>query len=179
MDADLQHHLERLDRQRAALLARLGTYTEAQQAFRAASSSWSLADVAQHLVLVEERMVHYGRQMEGRRPGRTTIGSRVRFWLILRLFARGMRLRAPVTTVVPDAHVGLPALAERWERARHCVADYVAEFTGSSKAAPAFRHPVCGWLSARDGLRFLEAHVAHHVRQIERILADPGFPRGA
>ena len=65
----LQRRHARLERQRFVLLERLDGYTDEQHAFQPGPSSWSLAGVVQHLILVEERLVGYGRAQAARRRG--------------------------------------------------------------------------------------------------------------
>jgi len=39
-----------------------------------------------------------------------------------------------------------------------------------------FRHPFAGYLTITQTFKFLEEHLKHHVKQIERIQASDGFP---
>ena len=177
MSTALQRRHARLDRQRVALLERLAAYTDAQHAFQPDPSSWSLAGVVQHLVLVEEAMVGHGRAQGAARPPWVRIRARLRERVVLAALGRDFRIRAPVPTVVPQVHLPLEALAPRWAAARSDLLAYVAEVPSPQWARAAFRHPRIGWFTAMGGLRFIEAHCDHHVRQIERILAAEGFPR--
>jgi hypothetical protein len=176
MPTALQRQHARLERQRLVLLQRLATYTDAQHAFQPGASSWSLADVVQHLILVEERLVENGRAQAGRRPPWVRLRTRLRERMVLAALGRDVRIRAPVPEVVPQAHVPLAALGPRWEAARADLMTYLAEVPAPRWARAAFRHPRIGWVTAMGGLRFLEAHCDHHIRQIERILAADGFP---
>src|SRR3954452_16045845 len=100
----------RLERQRAVLLARLEAYTDGQHAFEPAPDCWSLAGVVQHLVLVEEAFVRYGRRQAATRPPRVTFGSRLKERIALSVLARDVRIRAPVAVVIPVAHVPIALL---------------------------------------------------------------------
>ena len=166
----------RLERQRLALLERLAAYTDAQHAFQPDPSSWSLAGVVLHLVLVEESLVRYGRTQAATRPPWVRLRTRLRERMVLAALGRDLRFRAPVPAVVPQGHVSLAVLATRWEAARADLMTYVAEVPAPRWARAAFRHPRIGWVTAMGGLRFLEAHCDHHIRQIERILTAEGFP---
>jgi hypothetical protein len=164
----------RLERQRAALLERLDAYADGQHAFQPAPDCWSLAGVVQHLVLVEEALVRYGRRQAGTRPARVTLWSRLKGRMVLAVLARDVRIRVPVATVIPVAHVPIALLGPRWAAARVDLLAYLDEL-GSAWGRTAFFHPRTGWITAAGGLRFLEAHCAHHVRQIDRITRAPGF----
>jgi hypothetical protein len=172
-----QRQHARLERQRLVLLERLATYTDAQHAFQPDPSSWSLAGVVQHLILVEERLVGYGRAQAAQRPLWVRLRTRLRERMVLAALGRGdLRIRAPVPEIVPQTHVPLAELGPRWEAARADLMTYVAEVPAPRWARAAFRHPRIGWVTAMGGLRFLEAHCDHHIRQIERILTTDGFP---
>jgi len=176
MPTALQRRHARLERQRLVLLERLAAFSDAQQAFQPDPSSWSLAGVVQHLVLVEEGLVSYGRAQAAARPPWVRLRTRLRERMMLAALGRDLRFRAPVPAVVPQAHVPLAALAPRWEAARADLMTYVAEVPAPRWARAAFRHPRIGWVTAMGGLRFLEAHCDHHIRQIERIVTAEGFP---
>jgi hypothetical protein len=172
----LQRQHARLERQRLVLVHRLATYTEAQHAFQPDPSSWSLAGVLQHLILVEEGLVGNGRAQAAQRPPWVGLRTRLRERMVLAALARDLRIRVPVPDIVPQTHIPLAALAPRWEAARADLVTYVAEVPAPRWARAAFRHPRIGWMTAMGGLRFLEAHCEHHIRQVERIIGADGFP---
>lgn len=176
MSTALQRHFARLERQRASVLERLAAYSDAQHAFQPSPECWSLAGVVQHLVLVEEAFVRYGRHQAETRPARVRLTSRLRECVVRSVLARDVRVRAPVAAVVPRTHVPLALLAPRWTAARGDLLAYLGELPGPAWAGTAFYHPRTGWITAAGGLRFLHAHTAHHLRQIERILGATGFP---
>jgi hypothetical protein len=169
----------RLERQRAALLERLDVFTDGQHAFQPAPDCWSLAGVVQHLVLVEEALVRYGRRQAATRPPRVTLGSRLKERMVLAVLARDVRVRAPVAAVIPVTHVPIALLGPRWAAARVYLLAYLDELPGPPWARTAFLHPRTGWITAAGGLRFLDAHTRHHLRQIDRILGAKDFPRQA
>jgi len=177
MPTALRRQYARLESQRTTLLDRLSTYTDAQHAFQPHPESWSLAGVVQHLVLVEEAMVRNGRRQATTRPAGVALGSRVRARVLFTLLGRDIRVRAPVAVVVPQTHLPLADLAPRWTAARADLMDYVEGLPGPMWQRTAFFHPRTGWITAMGGLRLFEVHCAHHLRQIERIVSDPGFPR--
>jgi hypothetical protein len=167
----------RLERQRAALLERLDAYTDRQHAFQPAPDCWSLAGVVQHLVMVEEALVRHGRRQAPTRPTRVTLGSRLKERIVLSVLARDVRIRAPVAAVIPVAHVPIALLGPRWVAARVELLSYLDELPGPAWARTAFFHPRTGWITAAGGLRFLDVHTRHHLRQIGRILGAKDFPR--
>jgi hypothetical protein len=177
MPTGLERRFAALERQRVELLGRLAPLSDTQHSFQPDPSSWSLAGVVHHLVLVEERFVENGRARATRRPTRVTLQARVRQQVVLAVMARDIRVRAPSKAVVPRSHVPLVLLDARWRAARSALLDYLAELPGPIWIRSAFYHPGAGWITAAGGLRFLQAHTRHHLRQIDRILGAEGFPR--
>ena len=176
MPTALRRQYARLERQRAALLDRLGPFTDAQRAFQPDPESWSLAGVVQHLVLVEEAMVRNGRRQAATRSAGVTLRSRILARMLFAALGRDIRVRAPVVAVVPRSHLPLAELVPRWAAARADLMDYVEGLPGPLWWRTAFFHPGTGWITAMGGLRLFEVHCAHHLRQIERIAGDARFP---
>jgi len=177
MPTALDRQYARLEHQRAGLLDRLASCGDAQQAFQPRPECWSIAGVVQHLVLVEEAMVRYGRRQSEIRPARVTVRSHLLGWMVVRALATDIRVQAPTRAVVPTGHIPLCDLVPRWIAARADLLDYV-EGLSPRPLRTAFFHPRTGWITAMAGLRFFEAHCGHHLRQIERIRAAERFPLG-
>jgi DinB superfamily len=177
MPTAVSHQYARLEQQRAALLERLEAYTDRQHAFQPTPDCWSIAGVVQHLVLVEEALVRYGRREAAARPARVTLRSRLKQRVVLAVLSRDVRVPVPVAAIVPVAHVPIALLGPRWTAARADLQAYLNELPGPAWARTAFFHPSTGWITAAGGLRFLHAHTRHHLRQIDRILGAEGFPR--
>lgn len=176
MKAHLQRQLLRLDQQRNRLLERLDAFTPAQLAYQPAPTSWSMAGVVQHLVLVEEGVVRTARRMADSIPSRSSLGVQLRYRVLIGIMHSGIRVQSPVPTIIPIGHISPADLRPRWDAARRALAEYVEERTQGEPGRPAFRHPRTGWISVAQGLRFIEAHCDHHLRQIDRIRRAEGFP---
>lgn len=174
---DLDASLDRLDRDRAAVLALLDAMTPAQRAFRPAPGAWSPADVADHLAKAESGQVEIvRRQVAAPRP----LGppSATRRWLVERLMRSGARVRMPAAVAPRVAPTGvafetsraaLAAAADGWRA-------LAAAFPPAMADAGVFKHPAAGPLTLRGTVCFAAAHLDHHRRQIERIRAAPGYP---
>ena len=171
----LEHRIDRLARQRAALLRELHTMKPSRLVFHPAPGSWSALDLVEHLVLVEEAVL---RGIPDRPPTRSLADS-ARAAVVLPLlyltFARGARLRAPTRAILPVGGSTLAQLEARWTRARANLRSVLQLMGPEDLSRPFFRHPVIGWLTTLEGLGFLERHVAHHLHQVKRIRAVPGY----
>ena len=158
-------------------MERLSAYTDAQCAFQPDPASWSLAGVVLHLVLVEEALVQQGRAQAATRPPWVRLRARVRERIVVAALGRDLRIQAPSPAILPQTQLPFDALAARWAAARDDLWAYLTELRPPLWARTAFRHPRTGWITALGGLRVIEAHCGHHLRQVERILAAEGFPR--
>ncbi len=171
----LERRIDRLERQRAALLRELHAMTPGRLVFHPAPGGWSALDLVEHLVLVEEAVL---RGIPDRPPTRGLADS-ARAAVVLPLlylsFARGGRFRAPTPAILPVGGSTLPQLEARWTRARANLRAVLQLMGREDLSRPFFRHPVVGWLTTLEGLGFLERHVAHHLHRVQRIRALPSY----
>jgi hypothetical protein len=172
---ELSERLMLLDRTREAFLAALRSRTEPERRFRPPGGAWSMLDVTEHLVLAEERSL-LG-ILKGPRSGtRVTSIAQVRMAAVRLVLATSIRVKVPVPAVVPEGRATLDELESRWGTARHGIAAAFDSITPADAGAARFRHPLAGWVTAREGLGFLVGHIRHHAAQLERIRRTPGFP---
>ena len=166
----LTRHLARLERSRAALLERLGAMSPGQLVTRPAAGGWHVLDVVQHVVIVEERVL----KAVATRPGPLPLTERLRSGLrltALRIYLRsGGRIKAPNPALIPPGGTTLEELLSRWDRVRAGYASALASFGPADLVRPMMKHPIVGKLTPRQTLTFLDAHLVHHGRQIDRIL---------
>jgi hypothetical protein len=171
----LERRIDRLERQRAALLRELNAMTPGRLVFHPAPGSWSALDLVEHLVVVEEAVL---RGIPDRPPTRSLADS-ARAAVVLPLlylsFARGVRLRAPTPAILPVGGSSLAQLEARWTRARANLRAVLQLMGPEDLSRPFLRHPVIGWLTTLEGLGFIERHVAHHLHRVQHIRALPSY----
>jgi uncharacterized damage-inducible protein DinB len=166
----LERGLDRMERRRATLLEHLATMSPAQLTDRPATGGWAVLDVVQHVVIVEELVV----RALGTRPGPLPLAERIRSGLrltALRIYLRGGgRVQAPTPAILPQRSVPLDELRARWDRTRAALASALASFGPTDLVRPMMKHPIVGKLTPAQTLTFLDTHLAHHSRQIDRII---------
>ena len=171
----LERRIDRLERQRAALLRELNALSPGRLVFHPAPGSWSALDLVEHLVVVEEGVL---RGIPDRPPTRS-LADGARAAMVLPLlylsFARGVRLRAPTPAILPVGGSTLAQLEARWTRARANLRAVLQLLGPEDLSRPFLRHPVIGWLTTLEGLGFIERHVAHHLHRVQRISALPSY----
>jgi uncharacterized damage-inducible protein DinB len=176
MTPSLAARLARMELRRASLLEELAALGPDQLTFRPGPESWSPRDVLEHLVLVEEAVQRYASKRPGPQPRAATARAGLKLRIILIYFRLGARIEAPTRAVLPAGTGSLEDLRTRWDQARQGLATLLEGETAADRRRPLLRHPVTGWLTPAQSLTFIEAHIAHHRRQIARIRALPGFP---
>ena len=161
------HLLRALDAHRAALADRLDGLPEAVVHAAPAPGAWSLAQLAEHLLLIDSGLTFDGPPASP--AARAT--SRLRSAGIQAVLALPLRIEGP-----PSARYVMPSAAPRWPEVRERWAALRAGWqrpSGGARAV-AFRHPIAGPFLLDDALAFLLAHHRHHDAQVRRTLAAVG-----
>ena len=100
------------------------------------------------------------------------LGSRLRRVAVQLGLALPLRFRAPaVAAVVPDL-VEPALLRARWDEVRAGWRELLAAFPADLAGRLVFRHPFAGRMGLADTLAVLQAHLDHHVPQVQRALVS-------
>ncbi len=162
-----------LEQQRADLLATVGAWPDGAIAFRPDRHAWSAAEVLDHLVRTE-RGVLAAAERGLTAPHRRGVRDRVSVLFIDRLFRSDRRVRVPASVaaaVIPDPGVDLGRVRRDWDAVREDLARFLAPLALGELAAGVFQHPVAGWMSVPQVLRFFWVHAHHHSFQLARLRA--------
>ncbi|CAN5624100.1 hypothetical protein BH23GEM11_BH23GEM11_01000 [soil metagenome] len=144
----------------------------------AAGGGWSAVQVLQHLLLVEELVLSGldGTTERGRGTPRKTLRDRVGGLAVSLVFLLRIRVRMPTRRVDPDPALPFAEVEERWSTVGLDLARRLRQANAEEPARTVLRHPVSGPLSAAQTSAFLLAHMRHHERQLQRILAAVAGP---
>jgi hypothetical protein len=184
MSPKIQEILEQISRDRNGLLSAAEGLTTEQTEFRPEPEAWSVADVLHHLALTEEaasKLVFLMLTRAGEEsfpadpdPGRSVLDSIDAFVVT----AENQKAKAP-ERVRPRAHVPTADAVARLRASRATVvatAEALSSFDLTDMIHP---HPFFGPLNTYQWLLVTGWHERRHTRQIERVKASPGFPRGS
>lgn len=160
----------RLERARESAQVQLATLTPAEKTFRIREDGWTIPEVVDHVIRVEQSVLD-----GARKPGvQRTVWRprRLRRLLVWAAFRLGVRIRVPqrVRHVTPERGVDLEEVRARWSALREEWREFLSTVTPDQLGQLAIKHPIAGPFSYRDVLKFLEWHLRHHRRQIGRIL---------
>ena len=178
---NLAEIFDAIDEMRSRLFTRLDGLTGEQERFRPTPDAWSIAEIAEHLAILEERL------------------SKLFTIMITKAEASGARL----SEGTPFRPVTLEEITERSLREKYtapeavrptgtlAVADSVARLKHSREALHALRprletldmtgatypHPAFGPLDVYQWLALIGLHEGRHLRQIETLMAAPEFQK--
>jgi hypothetical protein len=172
MNPDFGRRLARLEASRALALSLLAPHDVPAQNRAPAAGRWSALQVLHHVVESEAATLGYVRKkmQAGSSLPVAGLASRLRRALVQLGLALPLRFRAPaVAAVVPDA-IDPAELRARWDRVRADWRDLLAAFPADLEGRLVFRHPLAGRMGLGDALAVLQAHLDHHIPQVERAL---------
>lgn len=180
MNTRLEKLFHRMEANRAALLSSLEMFSENQLAYKPTGDRWSIKEVIQHLILSEQGTHRYlmkKNQAAFLPPAGLTATLRsIGLTLFLRL---PIKFKVPSrANVVPGGDASFSQLKQEWEETRQHLRQFIAELPPERRRVLIFRHPFMGYFNIYQTLRFIEEHIRHHLRQIQRIRTGKGFPAG-
>lgn len=169
----MERHLvgpwRRLVAGKAQILERVGRQSLEARAERPRAGGWSLAEVVEHLVLVEVGLASaLAKAPSPQRPRRFGRGQWFRFQGLRIALKWGVRIKAPVESILPTGELPWHALLSRWEEQRRGLEEWLLSVDPGLLQDPRFRHPIVGWLTVPQALIFTADHLEHHYPQIER-----------
>ena len=164
--------LSTLENQKAEILASLAAWPASQLTYRPTPTAWSAAEVVDHVVRVEREIL--AAALRGVvAPRRRGVRDRVGFVLLDWLFRSERRVRVPtsVPEVLPSPNADIVTARRDWDIARRDLAEFLGSLTRDQLGPGVFRHPVAGWMSVPQMLRFFWVHSHHHGFQLTRLRA--------
>jgi hypothetical protein len=159
-----------LERQKADILASVKDWLAGRLAYRPAANEWSAAEVIDHLAKVEQGILAAVRRGV-QTPHSVGVADRLRSFLIYLLFRTRAKVRVPrsASEVLPDRRAELEDVVKQWDATRIDLLALLSEVDAATLHAGVFRHPVSGWMTLPQVLRFFSVHMHHHVFQLDRI----------
>jgi hypothetical protein len=171
--SDLQQRLERLEATRAGVVSRIEPVERASLNRPRADGGWSVLQVLHHVIVAEAGTLRYisKKMLAGMSLPRAGLVSRLRQLTLQAALVSPFRFQAPGVTADVPAEVDPAELLGRWEETRRGWRKLLDEFPEEILDRMVFRHGLVGLMGLRDTLDFLQGHLDHHVRQVERLLA--------
>lgn len=159
--------------------------SDAQLRYRS-DDSWSIADILEHLAVVEHAFTHHIAPQLADAPAADpsrdveTVDQQILAFEpdpARTATPEGRPLNRVPSGVVPRGRWQPNECADKFFASREQTVAFLKNLTWQ-RHEHVFMNAGFGPLDAQQWALFLSAHVTRHVRQIEGILATPGFPAG-
>lgn len=169
-----------IDETRARLRERVSQLSAVQENFRPASGGWSVAEIVEHLAILEERLLGLMNVMVSKveKTGPQDGGAGFQFKPVtLEQFAersRREKYTAP-ETAQPQGGVSINDSLERMLKSRATLHELRPRLEANDLSAARYPHPAFGPLDLYQWLVMIGFHEERHLRQIEALLASPEY----
>lgn len=179
MNEELIARIDDLEDLRKEIVSQYDSYTTDQLTFKPDPGHWNLLQVLDHIVTSEKMSAIYiKRQLNGKKypppPGRK---SKYRYALLKLALKLPFRYKAPSivdsTGKTPDLHT----LQDNWKTIRGEIRSIVENTDEELLELGVYKHPSAGLLDMEQALDFLDMHIRHHQKQMERITRHENFPK--
>ena len=173
MNPELNARFERLEATRVSVAARLNGKDPALLNRPRVDGGWSVLQVLDHVIAAEAGTHRYTskKMLGGTKLPRAGLISRVRLLALKGAMVSPLRFRAPaITAAVPDEAEAAEVLA-RWQETREGWQKLLEGFPEELLDRMVFRHTLVGLMGLPDTLSFMQTHLDHHVRQVDRQLS--------
>jgi hypothetical protein len=166
--------LDAIEEKRQALLARVASMTPAAQQWRESPDSWNAVEIVEHLVLAERVVIGDLRDVAGRPDASRSPGERLRAVIVSLVLRFGVRVTVASESMRPAGTRSFASLRDAWDAQHRALRAYVEDADRPRQRRRVFRHPIAGPLDLPQMLGLLDAHLATHTRQLDRLCAARG-----
>ena len=169
---ELNKVFSKIEKQRADLFQRMKGYDEKILNQCPDENVWSVMEVVEHLIIAEDSGNQYLKKKTQDKGAAQKVGLKESFRsLILNAYLRSnKKFKAPATTLPSHTYRSLAGAETAWRKVRADFSEILQGLPEGHLDKNWFKHPVAGKLSLKQMMTFIEAHVAHHEKQIERTL---------
>ena len=174
MLADIQETSRRLDKKYGKLLQHLNSLSDDVLYFKAAADKWSIVEVIEHLVVVEENMLEQLTGATSTTPLDPQDRSAKKYHIVIKVMTRDIAVDVPDESMEPHGQFSLEELLGRWGDTRKKTRAYIEGINSEKAEDLVYRHPFAGPLDMAETLRFIDVHFDNHMRHIDRLLAAGG-----
>lgn len=175
--ADRKRLVQELETSRETFLASINGLSEAQWNFKPAPEKWSIAEVAEHLTLVEQGIGGMLRtSLVPITPFPADSAAKLEAGVRALYGDRTHRMNSPEGFVPTGKWKTQSELLAAFTAARAETLEYVRTSHDSLRAR-AMPHPAFGQIDGAHVAVLLAAHMNRHVQQIEGVKNSEGYPR--
>ncbi len=151
--------------------------TDSQLAYKSSPDRWSIAEIIEHIVLVESALFQ-GIQKGLGYPDNLEKRAEIRVSdldIIKAVKSRNVTLPAPDPVMPAGKFVSVSAALSSFEQERKANLTLIENATENLRTHFA-RHPAFGWIDTYQALLVLALHPVRHIKQIDEVKTSAGFP---
>lgn len=173
--------VERVESDRALLLAASRELTQMQLDFQPAEDRWSIGENLDHLALVEKGIgrlisMKVAEAQKSEKPVAIETPSQLASLDAYDIPNNQRKIKVPDPKLAPRHGIAKDELFARLDASRNELRKSFAALAEYDLAAHTFPHPVFGEINLYQWILFIGHHERRHLNQINSVLADPRFP---
>lgn len=167
----MKRSLKRLDSVHHKLLAAVSPLEPEVFSQQPSESEWSVAEIVQHLCLVEERVIKDLERAIAKEP--QNVGFLKRLIPTSIVSSRLLRVKSP-KAVTPVAALEKDVAIDNFNRARSSLKELCAAHGHDRFRKLVFKHPFLGDIDGVATISFIGYHEQRHYKQIREVLKKLG-----
>lgn len=161
--------LAEMDRRRRALLQAVLAMEPALREARPGEGRWSILEIVEHLVRVEDGLLERLRSPE-QASRRRSLKHRLLYRVVMGVLRSPVRVKAPVVSMLPTGSRDFQTLQADWDANHVELRERVAEMDDPSRIVTS--HPIAGPMTMDEAVAMLEVHLRRHLRQVRKVEAE-------
>lgn len=174
-EKDREFALKYLNETKADYLAQLAGLSDKQLNFRAAEGRWTIAEIAEHITVVETALFGMFTAPGAAKTLKCEELPRIADTaLILAITNRSQKFTAPEQVRPNGRWKTRDELVAAFEKARSTTIDYIKNNKADLRAT--FVQAPMGMMDSFQGILFLTGHGERHLMQLKEVKADKNYP---
>jgi len=147
--------------------------------FRPDQDSWNMLQVMRHLVTAESLSLTYIKRKltKGENIPKAGAGEKFRSVLLKLALALPIKFKAPKVAEVKEDYPDFESTMEEWHSIRAELKQLLISTDAEIFSKSIYKHPRAGYLTLKQTITFMEDHIEHHLKQVNRIMKHPQFPK--
>ncbi len=173
MNPTLKSHFDKIEAQKAGILATVSGLTEQERNTPPHPGKWSINQIIAHLITAEKMTLAYMQKKVlaidvAKNAGLVDELKMVVLYLSQRL---PIKFKAPKAVVErTENYTSFEQLEQDWTKVRKGLHDFYSNLKDDQINKRIYRHIIAGRLGAKHSIIFIQEHFLHHLPQIKRLI---------
>ncbi len=174
MNAKLQAAFNAIEKSRKDLFEDLMNYDDEVINKKPSPNAWSIAQVAEHLIIAEEYSLKYlqKKTQDTSKVPVAGLSSKWRFFLTNSVFVLNINFKAPEVVIPTNTFATVDQLNERWNKVRSGTFELLNKLPDADLKKEIWKHAVSGKMNVYQMVAFFNMHFNRHRKQVYRTLAE-------